>query len=242
MNIASRMLSAEHQLFDFFQNTKTQKAIIGISGGVDSALTLAIAVKALGKENIIGVCMPYKTGEISSIENFEDAKNLCKSLEVETKIIPIDEFAKPYESIFEGMSFGNTLARIRMTLLFGIANQENGIVLGTCNKTEIMLGYETKFGDSAADVSVIASLYKTEVWEWAKHYNIPKHFITKTPSAELFKEHTDEQEMGFSYEIADRILKSLERGENDSSETEEKIKKMIAFSEHKRNAVPIIIF
>ncbi len=242
MTIAKRAIFAEQQLYTFFKNTGVQKAIIGVSGGVDSALTLAIAAKALGAENILGVCMPYKLGSVSSSANLEDAQNLCAQLKIEYQTIFLDTFAKPYEEMFSGMAFGNTLARIRMTILFGLANQQNGIVLGTCNKTEIMLGYETKFGDGAADVSVIAPLYKTEVWEWAKHYQLPEIFITKAPSAELYEGHTDEGEMGFSYVQADEILRTLEQGEWVQSPVAEKIKRMIAASEHKRNPIPSLIF
>lgn len=237
-----RTQKAESELLNFFEKSNAKKAIIGISGGVDSALTLAIAAKALGSENIIALCMPYKTGEISSVENLNDAQTLCSSYSIEYYTLPIDDFAKPYETLFSGMAFGNTLARIRMTLLFGFANTHNGIVLGTCNKTETMLGYETKFGDGAADVSVIGSLYKTEVWEWAKYYNLPEIFITKTPSAELYAGHTDEVEMGFSYFEADDILRQKAEGKKHEGELSEKIQKMIDASSHKRQIMPTLFY
>lgn len=236
------MHHAETLLKDFFDATGTKKAIIGVSGGVDSALVLAMAAKALGSDNVIGVCMPYQVPKFSSEQNLRDAQNLCAQLSVECYTIAIDDFAKPYESLFSGMAFANTLARIRMTILFGLANTHNGIVLGTCNKSEIMLGYETKFGDSAADVSVIASLWKTEVWEWAKEYGLPETFITKAPSAELFIGQTDEKEMGFSYKEADSIMKQIEAGENPQGKTADTIRAMIKASEHKRNPIPTLLF
>lgn len=240
--IALRALQAEKLLHDFFVSTGMKKAVIGISGGVDSALTLAIATKAIGKENIIGVCMPYKTGSVSSVQNLQDALMLCDALEVEKRTIELDDFAEPYIPFFSGMAFGNTLARIRMTILFGIANQESGIVLGTCNKSEILLGYETKFGDGAADVSVIGNLWKTEVWEWAKYYQLPEIFITKAPSAELFEGHTDESEMGFSYQQGDAILQQIEKGHIPEGEIPKKIITMMRLSEHKRTFPPTLHF
>lgn len=241
MNIEPRVLEAQLQLRMFFASTGAKKAIIGVSGGVDSALVLSIAVHALGKENIIALCLPYRVPEISSLQNLEDAQNLCVFFGVENKTLMIDDFAKPYESIFSGMAFANTLARIRMSILFGTANQTNGVVLGTCNKSEIMLGYETKFGDGAADVSVIGNLWKTEVWEWAKYYHLPDSFITKAPSAELFIGQTDEKEMGFTYQEADHWLQQ----KNISTASDPIARKIYALytaSAHKRSPVPILIF
>ncbi len=207
----------ETELFSFFANTKAKKTIIGISGGIDSAVTLAIAVNALGKENVFALLLPYKLGEVSSYANFEDAENLCKKLGIEYQKIELDNFVKPYLEIQSLdipnsenlLILGNTLARIRMTLLFAHANKLNGIVLGTCNLTEILLGYETKFGDGAADVSVIGNLWKFEVYKLAKLYKLPKSFITKKPSAELYENQSDEDEMGFSYDEAEIILSAL---------------------------------
>ncbi len=241
----------EQKLLDFFTQTQCKKAIIGISGGIDSAVTLAIAVEALGSKNISALLLPYKLGEFSSHENFEDAKLLCKKLNVSYSIIQLDDFVAPYTALFSdekykekyssAMVLGNTLARIRMTLLFAEANAENGIVLGTCNKTEIMLGYETKFGDGAADVSVIGDLWKNEVYSLAEEYNIPKNFITKSPSAELYKNQSDEQEMGFSYDIADKICKEIENGKNVFiNEIEKKIYNMYTSSKHKRTFTPTL--
>lgn len=227
----------------FFHSTPAKKCIVGISGGIDSALTLAMAVEAVGKENIIGVLMPYKLGKFSSEENFADAKEICEFFTVESRIFHIDDMADPYEKIFSGMAFGNTLARIRMTLLFGIANEESGIVLGTCNKTEVMLGYETKFGDGAADVNVLGSIFKTQVWEEAKKRGLPEKFIEKVPSAELFENHSDEEEMGFSYAVADRVLQNISKdGEmfSPKDKLEEKIFHMWKNSAHKRDPIPTL--
>ncbi|HID92253.1 TPA: NAD+ synthase [Candidatus Gracilibacteria bacterium] len=240
----------ETELKQFFINTKTKKVIIGISGGIDSAVTLAIAMHALGKENIFALLLPYKLGEISSYKNFEDAEEICKKFDVEYKKIELDNFVKPYCEIQSLniknsdnlLILGNTLARIRMTLLFAHANKLNGIVLGTCNLTEVLLGYETKFGDGAADVSVIGNLWKREVYELGKLYNLPESFITKKPSAELYENQSDEEEMGFSYDDAEIVLKNIIDKNNKISKNINSIDKkiieniynMYKNSEHKR--------
>ena len=177
MNIKKTLVQ---NLKNYCKKSGITTAIIGISGGIDSAVTLAIAVEALGEKNVRGYLLPYKLGKISSIQNFEDAKEISEFFGIEYKTIEIDEFASPYEKIFhEGLAFANSLARIRMTLLFGFANKFSGLVLGTCNKSEIMLGYETKFGDGACDINILGNLWKSEVYELAREYNIPEKFITK---------------------------------------------------------------
>lgn len=235
----------EKGLQDYFSSSSAKKVVVGLSGGVDSAVTFAIAVRALGKEKVIPVLLPFRLGEISSFQNFEDAKSLAESMGIAPRIIALDDFFAPYvlhlPEMQNTMVSGNTLARIRMTILFAMANKENGLVLGTCNKTEILLGYETKFGDGAADISVIGDLWKTEVWEMAKYLNLPEIFITKTPSAELFIGHTDEGELGFSYPEADEILQKIENGEEvEQTLSAQKIAMLIKRSEHKRVPTPVL--
>ena len=265
MNITKTMKTElEDELSSFYKQTKTKKLIIGVSGGVDSAVTLAIAVQSVGKENVLALLLPYKLGEISSFENFKDAENLCISFGVEYKKIELDSFVEPYLQFnSDKLVLGNTLARIRMTLLFSHANTENGIVLGTCNLSEVLLGYETKFGDGAADISVIGNLWKSEVYDLAKEYKLPESFITKSPSAELYQNQSDEAEMGFSYETAEIVLSALinipsfEVVENKTKtiqllssiitidgitkEIIEKIYTMYVNSEHKRAPMPILL-
>lgn len=229
----------------FYRSSGVQKCIIGISGGIDSALTLAVAVNAVGEHNVHAILMPYKLDEVSSAENFFDAQEICDFFGVDFTIHHIDEFALPYQEIFppDSMAFGNTLARIRMSILFGYANKENGIVLGTCNKSEVMLGYETKFGDGACDINILGNFWKTEVWDMATVYKIPEKFIEKAPSAELFSGHKDEDEMGFSYPDADIVLKkidALQEKFSPNSELEEKIFSMWKSSAHKRDAIPTL--
>jgi NAD+ synthase len=253
MNINQGKEHIEKNFLDYFstvQKTGIERVIVGVSGGIDSAVTLAIAVHSLGKENVFAYLMPYKLGEISSHQNFADAQEICEFFQLpksNVQSIPIDEYAKPYEHIFSGknsiMAFGNTLARIRMTLLFGFANAQSGIVLGTCNKSEIMLGYETKFGDGACDINILGNLWKSEVYQLAKLYNIPEKFIEKTPSAELFPDHSDEEEMGFSYDKAQEVLEQIEKEEKNFSpenRVEEKIFSLWKNSAHKREFPPTL--
>lgn len=245
-------------LTNYFKNSGFKTAIIGISGGIDSAVTLAIAVEALGKENVRGYLLPYRLGEISSHTNFEDAQEISEFFGIEYEEIEIDEFAQPYTKLFPEISgktnlaFANSLARIRMTVLFGFANKLSGLVLGTCNKSEIMLGYETKFGDGACDVNVLGNLWKSEVYALARVYNIPEKFITKNPSAELFENHSDEEEMGFSYAESQKILEEIHEIEISENKTqkfleiqprntlEKKIFKMYEQSAHKRIFPPTL--
>ncbi len=235
-------------LRDFFAREHLGKAVIGISGGVDSAVTAQIAVKAIGKGNVSGLIMPYS--KFSSPENLNDAKEVAVFLGLHHRVFFIDSFAEEFFKLqwiktspeTSAMAKGNILARVRMVILYSWANMLNAAVLGTCNKTETLLGYETKFGDGASDVSVIGDLWKSEVWDLARYFKFPEKFITKKPSAELYEGQTDEGELGFTYAQADDILQKWEKGEplpnNDtvSASILDKIKK----SEHKRK-MPFII-
>ena len=207
----------------FFKKTGFQKAVIGLSGGIDSALTLKIAVDALGGENITGLIMP-ETG-LTKDENTYHARTLADFFKVKHYTIPINKFLLDFGLLpWKGSERAhmNTKARIRMILLYHFANTFNTLVLGTSNKSEIMLGYGTKYGDFAADVEIIAELFKEEVYQLSKYLELPDEFIQKPPSAELSHNQTDENELGAGYHEIDQILKRytmgkealLERGMN----------------------------
>ncbi|MFC1691505.1 NAD+ synthase [Nanoarchaeota archaeon] len=227
---------------DYFDKAGLKKAVLGISGGVDSAVTAALAVKAIGKENVIGLSMPHL--EISSPESIIDAKNLCNQLDIKLIEIPINKLENamdldiPWEQ--SKLASANTKARLRAVLLYNYANSNKALVLGTSNKTEIKLGYFTKYGDGAVDFEVIGGLYKTEVVKLAKHLNIPYAIITKTPSAELMKGQTDEQEIGAPYSEVDKILKEIEAGKTPETEIGKKIAKMIKDNKHKTEMLPVL--
>lgn len=197
----------------YFADNHFIKAVLGVSGGVDSALTLLIAVEALGAENITALIMP-ELG-LSNSENTEHAKSLCDFLKVKYHYQPINPFLVDFRSLAwkqNRIAEMNTKARARAVLLYNFANTENALVLGTSNKSELLLGYGTKYGDLAADVEIIAELYKTEVIELASHVGLPEEIVNKTPTAELSHGQTDESEMGATYKEIDQVLMKLDLG------------------------------
>ena len=182
--------------------------MIGISGGVDSATTTFLAVKDLGKENVLGLIMPYYENQ-----DVEDAKLICNVLGIDYKLITIkpiiDEFENSLDFRPNKLTKGNMIARVRMTLIYAYANQYNLLVLGTSNRSEVLTGYYTKWGDGASDYAPLINLYKTEVWELAKRLGVPKKIIEKKPSAGLWIGQTDENELGMNYKLLDEILYRL---------------------------------
>ena len=202
----------------YFKTAGITKAVIGVSGGVDSALCLKLTVDALGSENVTALLMPEKG--ISTDENLNHAKKLCQYLEVEQYQISINKFLRDYISMpwqVSPMAYANTKARVRMTMLYNYANTKNALVIGTSNRSELAIGYGTKYGDLAGDIELIGSLLKEEVYELADHVGLPDIFIEKPPSAELYAGQTDEKELGFSYKDLDNILKKLDAGESKES-------------------------
>ena len=183
-----------------------KKVILGLSGGIDSALVAFLAAKAFGPENVYTVMMPYKT---SSKESLEHAELVVKASGINTKKVEITPMADAYFAMNDDMTSlrkGNIMARMRMCVLFDNSAKEGALVLGTSNKTEILLGYSTQFGDSASAINPIGDLYKAQVWALSEYMGVPSEVIKKKPSADLWEGQTDEQELGFSYQIADEIL------------------------------------
>ncbi|TGC07395.1 NAD+ synthase [Methanolobus halotolerans] len=193
-------------------------AVVGISGGIDSALTAYLTVEALGKENVLGIHMPEL--KLTPAEDVLDATEVAERLGIEFKTIDI---SGPLTSFIEAipdsrLSFnhanGNLKARIRMSILYYYANIIERMVMGTGNKTEILLGYFTKYGDGGVDLEPIGDLYKSEVREMAYLVGVPVEIINKPPSAGLWEGQTDEEELGISYELVDRFLMLLLEGES----------------------------
>jgi NAD+ synthase len=186
-----------------------EKAVIGLSGGLDSSTVFLLAVEALGGENIIALSLPYKT---SDPKNVEDAKELASSAGAKWELIDItpqiDAYfqSHPTDNIVQK---GNKMARERMSILYDISYFHKALVLGTGNKTEWLLGYTTRWGDSACDLAPILDLYKTQVRQLARAIGVPEKIVRKVPTAELWPGQTDEGELGFTYEEVDRLLFNL---------------------------------
>ncbi len=194
----------------YFKDAGFSKGIIGLSGGIDSSLVAYIAVEALGKENVIGVLMPYKT---SRDDSFDDGKLIADNLGIKYYVREITPMVNAYFDTYEPeadiLRKGNMKARMRMCTIYDLAAKEHALVLGTGNKTELLLGYVTQFGDGACALEPLGCLYKTEVWKLAEMMGVPENIITKPPTADLWEDQTDEEELGFSYNDADEILYAL---------------------------------
>jgi len=214
----------------YFKKANIKKAVIGLSGGIDSALSLKLVADAIGKNNITALIMPEKG--LTKLQDVKDSINLCKSLKVNHKIIEINKILKNFKKQKQ-TAWINLKPRIRMLILYNYANLNNALVIGTSNKTELRLGYFTKYGDGACDIEVIGDLYKTEVIALARYLKLPESIITKTPSAGLFKGQTDEKEIGLKYKDIDAMLKGKKK-------LNKKIKDLIQKNKHKTEKIPII--
>ena len=196
-------------LVEELAKTGLEGFVVGLSGGIDSALSCALAVHAVGKDSVRALKMPYRT---SSPASEADADALVEMLGVETERIDITPMVDGYFDARDdatALRRGNYCARARMACLFDVSAREKALVLGTSNKTELLLGYGTWYGDVASSLNPIGDLYKTQVRQLARFLNIPKAIIEKPPSADLWPDQTDEDELGVSYEDADAILYRL---------------------------------
>lgn len=182
------------------------RAVVGLSGGIDSAVSCYLAAEALGAENVLALRMPYKT---SSADSLEHAQMVIDILGVQSLTIPITEMVEPLFERFPEMSpirRGNVMARARMIILYDQSEAFGGLVIGTGNKTEILLGYTTLYGDSACAINPNGDLYKTQLRQLARAMDIPPVIVEKAPSADLWLGQTDEGELGFTYADVDQLL------------------------------------
>ena len=223
------------------------KLIIGLSGGIDSSVTVALCVKAVGKENVFGVMLPYHKSHPDSLI---DALKVAEVLGIKHEVIDIspmiDSYFEKYAIKADILRRGNRIARERMCVLYDLSAKYRDLVAGTGNLSELMVGYCTQYGDSACAFEPIGHLYKTEVYKIAEILDLPKSVITKKPTADLWEGQTDEDEMGITYAELDEILfqvLDMRKTEKELISTFpkksiEKVNKMIKKSEFKRRMPP----
>lgn len=191
-------------LEDEVRKTGLSKVVIGLSGGIDSAVVAVLAHKGFG-DDLLCVKMP---SHYSSQSSLDDADELCRVFGIRSETRSIEPMLRAYEtSEMSPLRVGNLSARLRMATLFDISAREGALVLGTSNKSELMLGYGTLYGDLASAINPIGDLYKTEVFELARFLDIPSSILDKPPSADLWAGQSDEAEIGYPYSELDRVLK-----------------------------------
>ena len=191
---------------DAIDTTGTSGIVLGMSGGVDSALAAALAVRGLGAERVQALVLPYRA---SSADSLADAQAVAAALGIETRTIDISPMVDAYfenETEADQIRRGNMMARQRMAVLFDQAKKRRALVLGTSNKTEILLGYSTIFGDNASSINPLGDLYKQQIWQLSRHLGLPERVVAKQPSADLWPGQTDEGDLGFDYATADEVL------------------------------------
>jgi len=221
--------------------------VIGLSGGIDSALTAFLTVEALGADKVLGLLLPEKG--ITTEQDIKDAMEVVRLLGIEHKIIDISKVLNSYSSAIPDfdknnlLAGGNLKARTRMCILYYHANLMRRMVVGTGNRTELLLGYFTKYGDGGVDIEPIGGLYKTQVRELSRYMDVPARIIEKTPTAGLWPGQTDEGELGVTYEVADKILAMLVDQKNNISDIKkvfsdrqvDRLAALVRSNEHKRH-------
>jgi NAD+ synthase len=183
--------------------------VVGLSGGLDSAVAAYLAAGAIGPERVRAVLMPHRS---SSRDSVEDAGLVVDRLGIGSETVEITSMVESYQATtgeIDRLRLGNVMARCRMVVLYDLSAREQALVLGTSNKTEILLGYGTIHGDLASAINPIGDLYKTQVRQLAKHLELPEAILAKPPSADLWPDQSDEDELGFTYEEVDRLLALL---------------------------------
>lgn len=202
--LATRILTGF--IRDSMTKAGMSRAVIGLSGGIDSAVSAYLSARALGAENVLALRMPFRT---SSAESLSDAEAVIEDLGLPHLTVPISDMADALISRFPEMSKlrqGNIMARLRMITLYDQSMAWGGLVMGTSNKTEFLLGYSTIYGDSGVALHPIADLYKYQIRQMARYLGLPRSVIDKPPSADLWIGQTDEDELGFTYDQADQVL------------------------------------
>ncbi|TET60675.1 MAG: NAD+ synthase [Promethearchaeota archaeon] len=230
---------------DYVTSAKVNGVVVGISGGIDSAVTTTLCIKALGVKNVIGLGLPCS----SILKDLNDAENLANKLGI--KFIKIEltsvynEFIRISSSLFESnqIAMANLKARLRMMTIYYVGQSLGKfIVAGTSNRTELAIGYFTKYGDGGVDFEPIGDLYKCEVREIAKILEIPEEIIKKPPSAGLWEGQTDEAEIGLTYDVLDEIIFRIDNNldlDDLNKNDVKKVKEMIRSADHKITMPPL---
>ena len=235
-------------LFNELRKFGVSSVVLGLSGGIDSAVVCELAVRALGAQNVLGLMMPYAS---SSVESIQHAELMIQKLGIQAEQMPVTPMVEAFFSSVpeqELLRRGNIMARTRMIVLYDVSARDGRLVTGTSNKTELLLGYGTMFGDMASAINPIGDLYKTQIRGLARHLAIPEPLIDKAPSADLWEGQSDEEELGFSYEAVDLLLymmleKRMDKqsilGEGVSEPFYDRVRKMVVRNQYKR-MMPVI--
>ena len=222
--------------------------VLGLSGGIDSAVVCELAVRALGPDNVLALKMPYAS---SSPDSLEHAELMIRKLGIRAEEVSITPVVDAFFSTVPSCQLlrrGNIMARTRMVFLYDVSARDGRLVAGTSNKTELLLGYGTMFGDMASAVNPIGDLYKTQIRGLARHLGIPEELIVKAPSADLWEGQSDEDDLGFSYESVDLLLFMMleKRMDKEAILNEgipepfyDRVRKMVVRNQYKR-MMPVI--
>jgi NAD+ synthase len=242
-DLGCRMGRVEQMIRYAYWNSGCKGIVVGLSGGIDSAVAAAFSCQAIGPVNVLGLSLPTS---VSNPVDVADAAELCRYLGMRHEVVNIDPILAGYRTMpgFTDTPYllGNLMARTRMAVLYYYANRDNRLVCGTSNRSEYLLGYCTKYGDNAADLQPLLHLYKTDIYIVAKELGIPEPIIKKVPSAGLWEGQSDEKEIGLSYAEIDASLKALEGKEWQArTPVEERVLTLVKKSGHKRVAAPNLL-
>ena len=239
LNYEKLVLDIQNWIYNYVKSANVKNVIVGLSGGIDSAVTAALCTKALGNKNTFGLGLPCG----STSQDLEDAKLVAKSLEIDFTVFDLNPVYEKFLNIINSnikrnnMANANLKPRLRMTALYFYGQiKGESLVAGTSNRAELAIGYFTKYGDGAADFEPLASLYKQEVRKLAKILSIPERIITKPPSAGLWAGQTDEGEIGLTYDIIDEVLYRIDYDINFddlNKEDVQKIRELMSAARHK---------